>query len=159
MYQQKTKRPAGAGRHALAGVGNKRHTHSNTSEPVYNGRGKVVGYINGPLLTKQADSIRHMLKQPPGWAWDVAILDHAKGRGVTHTEVTDTETGITYRAAIADFETFGAPINRGHGPQIVLPAGYWSQWRNGQRLAQPLHEGQQQQPAGARQLGLFEVIP
>lgn len=76
------------------------------------------------VLRKTARS-RHMLRTPRAWAFDEAHIAAAQRTGVLRVEVFDTDTQTTYRAAVADFETFGIRLDRGYGPQIALPLARW----------------------------------
>jgi len=67
----------------------------------------------------------HMLRKPPAWAIDVAILERARKDGALVVEVYDTETGVTYWAAISAFRRWGFEVDRGYGRQIALPLGRW----------------------------------
>lgn len=87
--------------------------------------GKVTGEFIGETLFKRAQSSKHMLRNPKGWAIDCYTLDVAKSRSTRFIQVTDTDTFFVYRARISDFALKGIPIDRGFGPQIVLPIEYW----------------------------------
>ena len=115
---------------------------NHTTMPVYNASGRICGEIAGAVLQKTAKR-NHMLQRPAGWGWDVAILDHAKGQGCTHTEVTCE--GVIYRASLADFERYGVPVNRGYGAQVALPLLHWQKRRVGE-------------DAPAAQLSLFDGL-
>lgn len=102
---------------------------NNTIQPVYNASGRICGEIAGAVLQKQAKR-NHMLQRPAAWGWDVAILDHAKGAGCTHTEITCE--GVIYRASLADFERYGVAVNRGYGAQVALPLLHWQKRKVGE---------------------------
>lgn len=95
------------------------------SKPVYSQDGHIAGHINGSdYVTNRKESL-HMLRKPPGWAIDKAILDGIQKEGVTRVIVREIEHAETYSAAIPVFYSRGVLINRGHGAQICLPLPYW----------------------------------
>ncbi len=103
-------------------------SHYNTNQNrviVYSQTGKAVGWIRDGILYKNADSRKHMLQKPPGWAWDKSILLKAKAIGVTKTVIHDKSSDIDYCANIDDFFSKGQIINRGFGYQICLPLAFW----------------------------------
>lgn len=118
--------------------------------PVYNIVGRVVGHVDGDSFLKKASGSRHMLREPRGWAMDTSILADLRVWGVTDVRVTDTDTGAVYVASLAEFEAHGVAFNRGFGPQVVLPLGYWTINGEPPALAQP-----QPDPNAGRQLALF----
>ena len=111
---------------------------NNQKQPVYNNKGRVVGYIDGKKLFKSVASSKHMLQRPRGWAWDADILEEAERQGVTHVEIYDKETGKTYIVPIKDFWERGIGFNRGYGEQIVCPINYWKIINPGDHPAQQL---------------------
>ncbi len=113
--------------------------------PLRNQRGQVVASIDGQVLWKRVAASRHMLRQPPAWAWDKAALTEALRRRVTHCRIEDTDTGRAYVAPLAFFWTKGFEFDRGHGEQVGLALGYWQVTEPGE-------------PA-PRQLTMFEVAP
>lgn len=92
----------------------------------YNTSGQVVARLDGQVLRKTAKQSRHLLKKPLAWAFDIGIIEQAKRDGATVVEIFDTESKKTYRASIANFETYGFTFNRGFGDQIGLPLHFWS---------------------------------
>jgi hypothetical protein len=113
-------------------------TFPNGKQPVFNGKGKVVGHIFGRTLFKNVSGDQHMLRNPKGWAWDTDILNTANQIGVTNVEISDRESGKTYKANIKDFWTHGIEFNRGFGNQIVLCIQYWTIENPGEPPAQQL---------------------
>ncbi len=93
-----------------------------------NGRGQVCAQIvPGIKLTKNAKKSMHMLHSPMGWAFDVSILEQAVEQEARDVEVVDTENETTFTAPIGEFWKHGILIDRGHGPQRVLPIKFWKQ--------------------------------
>jgi hypothetical protein len=93
--------------------------------------GRVVATVDGDCLKKQLDGSKHLLRKPPGIAFDADILEAAERAGAVRVEVRDRETGITYRSTLADFWTHGVKLDRGFGLQVCLPFGFWLARRPG----------------------------
>ena len=100
-------------------------TNQNPKQQVYNSNGRVVGYIESDTLYKSVIELKHMLRQPPGWAWDVDILSEAERLGATCTVIYAKDTRKTYTASIQDFWDYGIRIDRGAGKQIVCLLKYF----------------------------------
>jgi len=105
---------------------------SSTQELRADATGKVVAVISGGVLRKAVSASHHFLRVPPAIAFDTSILDAARQAGVSRVEVTDRETGRVYTAALADFDRWGVPINRGFGEQRALPLARWQVTRPGE---------------------------
>ncbi len=147
---------ASAGRTAHGGGnGNRQPKHTTThaaGQPIYRPDGKaVIGTVEGNTFTKRTQS-RFMLNKPRGWALDVSVLGKLDSLGVVHVVITAKDTGTTYRAPLAEFskEKHGVPVNRGYGPQMCLPVGYWA--IDG---APPTLAKRELDPNAPRQLPLF----
>jgi hypothetical protein len=104
-------------------------THSNLE---YNTNQRCVGrLIRDPddgriwLEKRDLDPEQHRLHTPRGWATDVAHLEHLKARGGYGVRLF-LNTGERLEASLQQFEQRGVPINRGHGPQVVLLEYEWS---------------------------------
>lgn len=93
-------------------------------QPVYAG-GRVVGVVRGDVFIKHIRGSVHMLQRPPAIAFDVSSLADAARAGAAWAEVTDTETGQTYRARLDTIRNYGRVFNRGYGEQIYLPLAMW----------------------------------
>ena len=92
-----------------------------------------------------------MLRAPRGWALDADAPERLRAMGALHVKITDTDTGTVYTAPLATFEQYGVALNRGFGPQVALPLGYWAVDGKPPRLGQP-------EPDGPRQLPLFAEV-
>lgn len=89
--------------------------------------GRVVAELRGEVLTKRVRGSVHMLQHPRrAWAIDQGVLVEAEQRGARVVEVLDTETGTTYRAAIALFHSRGFTVSRGYGEQRGLALEHWA---------------------------------
>lgn len=91
--------------------------------------GKTVGAVVGNEYRKRIIN-RHMLTTPPAIANDIQALHDAERAGAAYCVITNTETGITYRAPIAKIWDMGFAFNRGFGDQIGLPLHLWTQERD-----------------------------
>lgn len=91
----------------------------------YNRSGIAIGELDGDCLVKTVRSSAHMLRNPRGWTWDVAVLDDAREAGATWTRIHDEDTGRVYTASLEAFEEYGKKIDRGYGEQVCLPFKYW----------------------------------
>lgn len=127
MKQTKT---ASAGGTAAGGGHNGYYNNFNRSgsaaQPVYAVSGQVIGTTEGDTFTKRVRSSKHMLRKPPAWALDDAVLRDLSARGVVHVVYIDTETGRTYRTTVDTFASKGRLFNRGAGAQAFLTIGHWS---------------------------------
>lgn len=95
------------------------------SQPIFVGA-RVVGYVCGDVFKKTITGSKHILRTPPGIAFDVSSLDDAERMGARLAEATDRETGRVYRAKIDFIRSNGFSVSRGFGNQIALPLGWFS---------------------------------
>lgn len=93
--------------------------------------GRVVAWLRGTTLCKHADASRHMLRVPPAWAFDDAVLQAATRDGATDCEIVDRETGDVWRALLSDFRVHGFMVARGFGEQTGLALPFWRVQRAG----------------------------
>lgn len=91
----------------------------------YTQNGKVAAILEGQILRKRVRASQHMLRKPPAWAIDTAILDAARRDGALVVEVFDTESRRIYTADIRLFDLYGLEFERGFGRQIALPLAHW----------------------------------
>lgn len=89
------------------------------------GSGRQCATIAGDLLRKTVHGSRHILRQPPAIAFDLAHIEAARRAGVRRVLVHDAENGATYHASFETFCTKAIPLDRGAGPQLALPLCYW----------------------------------
>lgn len=119
------------GGNVQSGGGRKRRYNNHTSsgsaaQPVFAVSGQFIGTIEGDVFTKRVKSSKHMLRQPPAWALDDAVLRDLAGRGVSRVVYIDTETGHEYCTTVDTFTSKGRLFDRGYGAQVFLTLGYWS---------------------------------
>ena len=92
---------------------------------VHNIDGNTIGGIKNGWLTKSVDPLIHKLRSPAGWATDKAHIDmltNTNGKGI----ILKLPNGELLQASTKLFLDHGIEINRGHGPQIVLPEKWWT---------------------------------
>lgn len=105
-------------------------SHSNTgvgsyTSPICVGT-KVVGYVAGGVFRKSVRGSVHFLRSPRAIAFDVSTLHDAESAGARFVEITDSETGRKYRAALSTVWAKGWAFNRGFGEQWGVPLGAWN---------------------------------
>lgn len=88
--------------------------------------GKAVGAVRDGTFVKNVHSTKHFLQRPPAICLDLASLADAEKAGARRVEVTDLDTGKTYRADIATIRKHGQKLDRGHGAQVALGLGRWA---------------------------------
>ncbi len=103
----------------------KDYTKNSKAKPIVDTRGRVIGRIDGDILSKHARASRHLLRNPLGWCWDKVVLEQAKREGVYLVTIFDDESGMVYVVFLSNFLGFGIPIDRGFGEQLCLPLKYW----------------------------------
>ena len=91
----------------------------------FNTSGRPVASLSGKTLRKRVRGSIHMLRRPPAWCVDAAILEAARQDGATQVEVVDVETKRAYQAAIDAFNAYGFRFNRGFGDQVGLALCHW----------------------------------
>ena len=118
-------------------------------EEVYNDAGQLVGNITvqdgQACLFKQVVRYKHMLKVPPGWATDVTHLSElmifASDEGLDPDKaliILTDEQLVRWVATVQQFMEKGFIIERGFGPQRVLPEAEWETSWNGRIREEPL---------------------
>lgn len=88
-------------------------------------QGRIIGEIRGDTFTSYRQAERHMLRTPPAWALDAAVLRALAERGVTRVVIVAADWRLTFTAPLAAFFAQGFAFNRGHGQQVGLKLGYW----------------------------------
>lgn len=88
--------------------------------------GKAVGAVRDGVFVKRVQASKHFLRKPPAVCLDLASLADAEKAGARRVEITDTETGKTYRADVRTIRQHGQKLDRGHGVQIALGLGRWA---------------------------------
>lgn len=104
-------------------TGVKRHP---LSTPIYvRGRSHPIGFVAGGVFYKQLRA-HHFLTTPPAIAFDRSTLVDAERAGATSIHITNSDTGATYEATIADVWRHGFDVKRGYGAQIALALPKWT---------------------------------
>jgi len=89
--------------------------------------GRPLGTVDGGTFRKWGvrKSI-HFFRKYGGWGCDTCAVDAAVRAGAQWIELTDLESGATYRASLRTMRTQGIAIDHGYGAQLVLPLRYWN---------------------------------
>ncbi len=133
-----TLRAAGTGRNSEIAVFPMHNIAQNSKgkrTSFFNSDGKIIANLKGDTLYKTVKGSIHMLRRPPAWALDLAILNEAEKAGAVRVQVTDRETGTIYRATVEHIREAGITIDYGHGLQIALPLAGWTRNKKGAGLA------------------------
>ena len=95
--------------------------------PIYvRGRSAPIGYVTGSVFRKTIRGSVHILHSPRAIAFDRSTIVDAENAGALTVEVTDSDTGNTYRATIADIWRHSFDVRRGFGDQIAYALTRWS---------------------------------
>jgi len=95
---------------------------------------KVGGRPIGKVIEGEFRKTIHtnwILQKPPAIATDIQALHDAERAGAVYCVFTNADTGITYRAPIAQIWDMGFTFNRGYGDQIALALPLWKQEQRG----------------------------
>ncbi len=99
-----------------------KHTKHTNGIPMYSASGKYAGSVIGNEWRKNIITA-WMLRNPPALAVDVVTLRAAMDAGAEWLVITNTETGVTYRASLTTMFEHGFEFDRGFGLQrgLILP--------------------------------------
>lgn len=100
-------------------------TRARGRQLLYDARGRRVASVAGGVLRKTIHGQRHILRNPPAIAFDVAIVDAAQQAGATEVEVTDSDSGRQFWCTLSAFREHAFELNRGFGCQLALPLTRW----------------------------------
>ena len=87
--------------------------------------GRIIGEVRGDVFRKVVSASKHFLRVPDAIANDLAVLAQARDAGARVVEVTDRESGRTYRASFDRIWEKGFAVNCGFGEQIALVLSEW----------------------------------
>lgn len=93
--------------------------------PVTDRAGRAIGRLIGREYHKLVSRPDQILRSPPGFGFDVWALDAIVLPRVDLLVVEDKVNGRRYRSTAENFRMHRIQINRGAGPQYVLPLVYW----------------------------------
>ena len=99
------------------------HTDMRTRRPARL-NGKCVWAAENGTLERTIVGSRHLLRQPPGIAFDAAEYERLRHQ-FNRIEVKDREKGLIYTLAASDFDAHREPIDRGHGRQYLVRLEHW----------------------------------
>jgi hypothetical protein len=114
--------------------------------------------VVGDVWEKMARASKGQLRNPQGWAADMADLKAAEAYGAELLHVHDLENARHYWACLALLRRHGFPLDRGFGPQVGLDLGWWRPTRDAaEALAAQDAMPPEPEPGAPIQLGLFGV--
>ena len=124
--------------------------------PVTDRAGRAIGRLIGREYHKLVSRPDQILRSPPGFGFDIWAMDFYVLPRVDTIVVEDRVNGRTYRSSAENFRRHRLQINRGAGPQYVLPLVYWQTEEDGRmhRLSRPA-PAPPGEPAGPRQRRLL----
>ena len=93
--------------------------------PVTDRAGRAIGRLIGRQYHKLITRSDQILRSPPGFGFDVWAMDFYVLPRVDEIVVEDRVNKRIYRSTAANFVEHRIQINRGAGPQYVLPLIYW----------------------------------
>jgi hypothetical protein len=93
--------------------------------PVTDRAGRAIGRLIGRQYHKLVTRADQILRSPPGFGFDVWAMDFYVLPRVDEIVVEDRVNKRIYRSTAANFIEHRIQINRGAGPQYVLPLTYW----------------------------------
>lgn len=108
--------------------------------------GRTIGRLIGRTYHKLVTRPDQILRSPPGFGFDVWAMDFYVLPRVDELVVEDRVNRRTYRSSAENFIEHRIEINRGAGPQYVLPLAYWE---SGDRSAKPSAPATAAPPAAA----------
>jgi hypothetical protein len=93
--------------------------------PVTDRAGRTIGRLLGRQYHKLVSRPDQILRSPPGFGFDVWAMDFYVLPRVDELIVEDKVNRRVYRSTAENFQQHRIEINRGAGPQYVLPLAYW----------------------------------
>lgn len=87
--------------------------------------GRTIGRLIGRQYHKLVSRPDQILRSPPGFGFDVWAMDFYVLPRVDQLIVEDRVNGRTLCSTSENFVQHRIQINRGAGPQYVLPLAYW----------------------------------
>jgi hypothetical protein len=93
--------------------------------PVTDRAGRTIGRLLGRQYHKLVSRPDQILRSPPGFGFDVWAMDFYVLPRVDELVVEDKVNRRVYRSSTENFQKNSLQINRGAGPQYVLPLSYW----------------------------------
>jgi len=93
--------------------------------PVTDRAGRTIGRLIGRQYHKLVTRPDQILRSPPGFGFDVWAMDFYVLPRVDELIVEDKVNRRVYRSSAENFQQHRIEINRGAGPQYVLPLAYW----------------------------------
>lgn len=102
-----------------------KHRQKQQGLPVTDRAGRTIGRLIGRQYHKLVSRPDQILRSPPGFGFDVWAMDFYVLPRVDELVVEDKVNRRVYRSTAENFRKHRIEINRGAGPQYVLPLAYW----------------------------------
>ncbi len=108
-----------------------KHRQKQQGLPVTDRAGRTIGRLIGRQYHKLVSRPDQILRSPPGFGFDIWAMDFYVLPRVDELIVEDRVNGRLYRSSAENFVKHRMQINRGAGPQYVLPLAYWETMEKG----------------------------
>lgn len=105
--------------------------------PVTDRAGRAIGRLVGREYHKIVSRADQILRSPPGFGFDIWAMDFFVLPRIDAIVVEDKVNKRVYRSSAENFRTHRLQINRGAGPQYVLPLVYWETSEQAPRRGAP----------------------
>lgn len=86
-----------------------------------------AGTIVGDTLVKEVDSLKHFMHIVDGYGIQKEVAEMAKEKGIMNVLIKETNTGINWKSALADWFDHGKLADYGNGKQYFLSLKYMKQ--------------------------------
>ena len=89
--------------------------------------GRIVGMMDGPVFVRLADPTKHMLRTPPAWAHDNALLDRLERAGCQGIRIDAKDGTGAWFAPLSVIRSKGFAVSRPGWPeQTGLALSDWA---------------------------------
>jgi hypothetical protein len=99
--------------------------------------GRVAWVVDCRALRRTIDGSRHLLRCPPGIAFDATEYERLRGE-FDRIEVKDRESGIIFRITASEFDARRELLDRGYGRQYYVRLEHWQTTQGGYQPPLPL---------------------
>lgn len=79
--------------------------------------GRIVGMMDGPVFVRLADPTKHMLRTPPAWAHDNALLDRLERARCQGIRIDSKDGTGAWFAPLSVIRSRGFAVNRPGWPE------------------------------------------
>lgn len=92
-------------------------------------KGRTVATVKDGVLHKTMSRSKDWLRKPPAIAFNTTVLEQARRAGAQAIEIEERDNGEVWRVDMAiplDFLDRGKAVDRGQGPQVLVPLKDWT---------------------------------